>query len=116
MPYRQSFFWTETQAVSSESKFLSTWSFDILAAARTRDGTSGGWQAKGLIKNVAGTTTLVGSPTVTSLAADPTAASWNVVVEADDASDALVLKAVGANSTTIRWVANIRATELTFAQ
>ncbi|HJZ69336.1 MAG TPA: hypothetical protein VKF81_14530 [Blastocatellia bacterium] len=39
---------------------------------------------------------------------------WDVNVEADDTNDALVIKATGVGSTTIRWVATVRTVEVQF--
>lgn len=62
---------------------------------------------------MAGTTALVGTPSITPLGADQAAASWRVAVQADDSTGALVFRATG-DATTIRWVANVRTVELTF--
>ncbi len=37
---------------------------------------------------------------------------WAAYASADDGSDALVVKVVGASGVTIRWVATVRTTEV----
>jgi hypothetical protein len=91
-----------------------TWLFDIIVVARNSTGDCAGFQIKNMIKNVAGTTSLVNLANVTRLPSDPTTSTWNVTVEADDANDALVVKVTGADSTTIRWVASVRTVEVIF--
>jgi hypothetical protein len=93
-----------------------TMTFDILFAARETAGGSvgaaAGFQVRGVISNVGGTTALVGSPTTTALGADAAAATWTVAAQADNTNKALAIKVTGAASTTIRWVASVRTTEV----
>jgi len=91
-----------------------TWTFDILVAARTGTGNSAGYRLSGVVRNHLGATALVGAPAKTVLAED--LAAWDVWVEADDANDALVIKAVtpGTALTPTRWVATVRTTEVIF--
>ena len=56
------------------------------------------------------TTGFIGAPTVTTLGED--VAAWNVVVQADNGNDTLVIQATGAAGTTIRWVATVRTAEV----
>ncbi|HEY3137413.1 MAG TPA: hypothetical protein VGL29_15395 [Blastocatellia bacterium] len=87
-------------------------SFDILVVAKTSSGTTAGHHFLGVIKNVGGTTSLVGSGIKQMLGANDS--FWDVNVEADDTNDALVIKATGVGSTTIRWVATARTVEVQF--
>jgi len=90
----------------------STWIFEIQVAARSTNlspNKSAGYTAKGVIDNIGGTTSFVAG-SVTVLGEDDM--NWDLQLEADDTNDALVLKGVGAASTTIRWVATIRTTEV----
>jgi len=91
-----------------------TMSFDALVVSRTNDtgGKSAGYEVKGLIENVSGTTAVVGTPTVTVLGEDNPA--WDLTVQADDTSDALVFKGTGEASTNIRWVAMVKTAEVMF--
>ncbi len=41
-------------------------------------------------------------------------AGADVVIEADDTNDALVIKVTGAAATTLRWVATVRTAEVSF--
>lgn len=90
----------------------STWTYDILVTGRTAGGSSAGYQIRGVIENNAGTTALVGSPTVTVLAED--VAAWDATVVADNSFDTLVVRVTGAAATTVRWVASVRTVEVTF--
>jgi hypothetical protein len=91
------------------------WAFDILVIASSSTGATAGYQIKGVIKNVASTTTLVGGlAVITNLPFDAGAATWTVTAQADNADGALAIKVTGAAATTIRWVATVRATELIF--
>lgn len=85
-------------------------------AGVTAAGDTKGWSIEGVIKRAttAASTALVGTPTVTSLYADAGAATWSVAVAADTTNAALKITVTGAASTTIRWVAQIRTTEMTF--
>jgi hypothetical protein len=84
-------------------------------AGVTGAGNTKGWTVEGVIKRGAGvgTTTLVGS-TVTSLYADAGAATWTIAVTADTTNGGLKVEVTGQAATTIRWVAQIRTTEMTF--
>lgn len=62
----------------------------------------------GLIKNVQGTTELVGSINEGTPIADVAASTWNVSVTADDALDSLVVSVTGESAKTINWKAAIK--------
>jgi len=87
-----------------------TMTFDILVVGRSLGGDSAGYHVRGVIENSGGTTSFVGTPTVTTLGED--SASWNVAVEADDTNDALVIRVTGEAGKTIRWVATVRTVEV----
>jgi hypothetical protein len=89
-----------------------TLSFDILIVAHSSGGASAGYRITGLIENVAGTTTFVGTQPLTVLGED--APVWNVTVVADNANDALEIKVTGAAGTNIRWVASVRTVEVSW--
>lgn len=76
-------------------------------------GDAGAYEIKGLIKNISGTTSLVGAITKTTIAEDD--ATWDVTAEADNGNDALVIKVTGAAATNIRWVATTKLTQVTYA-
>lgn len=70
---------------------------------------------KVMIKNVGGTTSLVGTvSTVGSDVEDAGASAWDVTITADNTNDALDIKVTGAASTTIRWVAVVRGLEIAY--
>jgi hypothetical protein len=85
-------------------------------AGVTGAGDTKGWSIEGVIKRGAGVATaaLVGTPTVTSLYADTGAATWTVTALADTTNGGLKITVTGQASTTIRWVAQIRTTEMTY--
>jgi hypothetical protein len=85
----------------------STWIFEIQVVARSAT-QSAGYTAKGVIDNFSGTVGLLAG-SVTVVGEDDM--NWDLQLEASNG--ALVLKGVGAASTTIRWVATIRTTEVT---
>jgi hypothetical protein len=84
-----------------------TWAYQLLVSARSTNGNSGGWKYEGLIKNVSGTTSMVGTPLKTALAKD--VAGWDVTLSATNSS--LVIKGTG-DSTKVRWVASVRTSEV----
>ena len=82
----------------------------------TGGGNTKGWTIEGVIKRGAnaGTTALVGTPTVTSTYADAGASTWVIAVTADTTNGGLRVTFTGQASTTIRTVAQIRTTEMTY--
>jgi len=85
-------------------------------AGVTGAGDTKGWSIEGAIKRGAGvgTAVLVGTPTVTSLYADAGASTWTVTALADTTNGGLKITVTGQASTTIRWVAKIETTEMTY--
>ena len=63
------------------------------------------------IKNVAGTTTLVHSSTISTDHEDD--ATWNVTITADNVNDSLEILCLGSAGDTVRWVAVFRGLEIT---
>jgi hypothetical protein len=84
-------------------------------AGVTGAGDTKGWTVEGVIKRGANaaSTALVGS-TVTSMYADAGAATWAITATADTTNGGLAITVTGQASTTIRWVAQIRTTEMTY--
>jgi hypothetical protein len=82
----------------------------------TGGGNTKGWTIEGVIKRGANaaSTTLVGTPTVTSSFADAGASTWTIAVTADTTNGGLAVTFTGQAATTIRTVAQIRTTEMTF--
>lgn len=91
-----------------------TIAFDILIAARRTDADneSASWRVTGCIDNNAGTTALVGTPTVTAQG-DDSGGVWTITVQANNTSDTLEILATGENAKTIRWVAHARCVKVT---
>ncbi len=86
--------------------------FDILVVARSSGHASAGYRIEGVIENDGGTTAFIGTPTVTTLAEDR--AAWDVSVEANDTYDALRILVTGEVGFTVRWVAVVRAVEVSW--
>ena len=93
-----------------------TWVFDVMVIARNANGECGAFRTNGAIKNVSGTVSLVGVPggEIKARPVVQEVPTWTVKVSADNANKALAIKATGDTSTT-RWVATIRTTEVSFA-
>ena len=89
--------------------------FGTIVAGVTGGGDSKGWRVEGLIKRgaSAAATTLVGS-TVTSSYADAGASTWTIALTADTTNGGLAVTFTGQLATTIRCVAKIETTEMTF--
>jgi hypothetical protein len=87
-----------------------------VVAGVTGGGNTKGWTIEGVIKRGANaaSTALVGTPTVTSTYADAGASTWVIAVTADTTNGGLAVTFTGQASTTIRTVAQIRTTEMTF--
>ena len=85
-------------------------------SGKTAGGDTKGWYIEGVIKRGANaaSTALVGSPTVTSNYADAGASTWTIAVSADTTNGGLAITFTGQAGTTIRTVAQIRTTEMTY--
>ena len=66
---------------------------------------------EGLLVNDGGTTTLANSATTVI----DNQSSWTIAMTADDTNNALAITVTGEASHNIRWVANIRTSEVTYA-
>jgi hypothetical protein len=82
----------------------------------TGGGTTSGWKFEGVIKRGANaaSTALVAAVTPTVIAQDVGAATWVLAVTADTTNGGIAVTVTGAAATTIRWVAKIETTEVTF--
>ena len=85
-------------------------------AGVTGGGNTKGWTIEGVIKRGAGvgTTAIVGTATVTSSYADAGASTWTIAVTADTTNGGLAVTFTGQAATTIRCVAKIETTEMTY--
>jgi len=85
-------------------------------AGKTAAGDTKGWYIEGVIKRGANAaaTSIVGTATVTSNYADAGASTWNVTATADTTNGGLKIEVTGQAATTIRWVCQIRTTEMTY--
>jgi len=69
------------------------------------------WKIEGLLVNDGGTTTLANSATTVI----QNLSSWGMALSADNTNNALAITCTGEAGHNIRWVANIRTTEVTYA-
>jgi hypothetical protein len=85
-------------------------------AARTAAGDTSSWKFEGVIKRGANaaSTTLVAAVTPTVIAQDAGASTWVLAITADTTNGGIAVTVTGAAATTIRWVAKIETTEVTF--
>lgn len=88
----------------------STYTFEVHVAGRAQNGDSAGYQISGVIKNVGGVVSLIGT-TLTPVVREDVAI-WNAVVAADAGNSSLSIKASGSANTPVRWVATVRTTEV----
>ncbi len=82
----------------------------------TGGGTTSGWKFEGVIKRGANaaSTALVAAVTPTVIAQDAGAVTWVLAITADTTNGGIAVTVTGAAATTIRWVAKIETTEVTF--
>jgi hypothetical protein len=87
-----------------------------VVAGVTGGGNTKGWTVEGVIKRGANaaSTAIVGTATVTSSYADAGAATWALTATADTTNGGLAITFTGQAATTIRCVAKIETTEMTF--
>ena len=112
---------SNTSAASTNNQVTlpnnSAYSFsgEVIAGV-TGAGNSARWTINGAIKRGAnaGSTVMIGTPTVTMTHFDAGAATWVVSVTADTTNGAITVTVTGAASTTIRWTCKINTTEMTF--
>jgi hypothetical protein len=87
-----------------------------VVAGVTGGGNTKGWTVEGVIKRGANaaSTAIVGTATVTSSYADAGASTWTIAITADTTNGGLAITVTGQASTTIRCVAKIETTEMTY--
>ena len=92
-----------------------TWTYHILLVARSTAGNSACYEAKGGVKNVNGTLSLVGATpsAMTSLTSEISSLPAPRV-QADTAQGALLIRVTGVTAQTIYWVARVQTVELIF--
>jgi hypothetical protein len=92
-----------------------SFSGEVIAGV-TGAGNSARWTIDGAIKRGAnaGTTVMVGTPTVVMTHFDAGAAAWVVAVTANTTLGCITVTVTGAAATTIRWICRIDTTEMTF--
>jgi hypothetical protein len=82
----------------------------------TGGGNTKSWDFIATIKRGAGvgTTAIVGAVTLNVQAADSGASTWIVAITADTANGGLAVTVTGQAATTIRWVAKLESTEVSY--
>jgi hypothetical protein len=85
-------------------------------AGVTGAGNTKAWTFEGAIKRgtTAASTAIVGSVVLNVIAADAGASAWTVAITADTTNGGIAVTVTGAAATTIRWVAKIETTEMTY--
>ena len=87
-----------------------TISFSAMVAARSST-ESAGYKIEGVIKNDAGTTSLVGTAIKTVFAEEDN--SWDITVSADNTNDALVFTVTGDTADDVDWAVDVDITKVT---
>lgn len=106
---------TETELVGPSTTYYdiasgTTHAVEILVVGEKSDGSEAAmWKVLVGIKNVAGTTSLVGSDVTTTISNTP---GWTLSVSADDTNDRLAVKVTGVAATTIDWKAKITSVQV----
>jgi hypothetical protein len=87
-----------------------------ITAGVTGAGNSAMWSFEGGIKRgaSAASTVLVGTPVLNLVAQDAGASTWVVALTADTTNGGLTVTVTGQAATTIRWVAKVETTEMTY--
>jgi hypothetical protein len=87
-----------------------------VVAGVTGGGNTSSWSFEGTIKRGANaaSTALVGTPVLNVIGQDSGASAWVVALTADTTNGGLAVTVTGQASTTIRWVAKIETTEMTY--
>lgn len=89
------------------------WNFRAEIVAMTADAAKyAAYTVVGLVKRANGAVAVAGVATTTINESD---GGWDATAEADDTNKALSIKVTGAAGTTIRWLAAVYTTEVTFA-
>jgi hypothetical protein len=85
-------------------------------AGVTAGGNSKAWTFEGVIKRgaTAASTAIVGSVVLNTIAQDSGASAWTIAITADTTNGAIAVTVTGAAATTIRWVAKLETTEMTY--
>jgi hypothetical protein len=104
-----------TNQVTLPNNSAYSFSGEVIAGV-TGAGDSARWTIDGAIKRGANaaSTVMIGTPTVVMSHFDAGAAAWVVAVTANTTLGCITVTVTGAAATTIRWVAKINTTEVTY--
>jgi hypothetical protein len=101
---------------SSVSYTNATTAAQTVAGTITGSSYCAAWDFSGQImrSSSAAGTRLVGTPQLNRVAADANASTWTIALTADTTNGGLAVTVTGVAATTIRWVAKIETTEVTY--
>ena len=101
---------------SSVSYTNATTAAQTVAGTITGSSYCAAWDFSGQImrSSSAAGTRLVGTPQLNRVAADANASTWTIALTADTTNGGLAVTVTGQAATTIRWVAKIETTEVTY--
>ncbi len=107
---------TDNEAVDSDNQVIANSdtciSFDgTITAMQNGAQAYGSWKIEGLLVNDGGTTTLANS----AITVIQNSSNWGLALSADNTNNALAITCTGEANHNIRWVANIRTSEVTYA-
>jgi hypothetical protein len=83
--------------------------FMLISAMSDLTSEAASYEVRGMIKNVGGTTSIVGAVSIAVIAEDD--ATWNVAVTANDALDRLQVTVNGDAAENVRWVCTVYSSE-----
>lgn len=104
---------TSQYQITLPNNGANAFSGSVVARSSTGDLVSA-WEFKGAIKRgaSAGTTALVGTPTVALLGQDAGASAWAFAITADTTTGCIAFTVTGAAATSIQWVAEVSTAEV----
>jgi hypothetical protein len=93
---------TQTVGLSVSVESNTTISYITYVTGRSDQGDVLSAILQGGVKNIGGTTVIVGAPLIT-INKNPNAANWNVTVEVDDVNDTIDFVVSGTTNANIDW-------------
>ncbi|WP_183023884.1 hypothetical protein [Variovorax sp. UMC13] len=84
----------------------------VVVARNSSSGDAARWVVQGLVKNVGGTVSIVGTPSATKDHADSGASSWSLAVSADNTNKSVAFAVTGAVASGLKWVVSAATVEV----
>jgi hypothetical protein len=104
---------TATAANSIVLPTGSSYHFEAQVVARqATTGDSASWTVRGLAKNVAGTCSIVGTPSVVQDFADTGATTWALAITANNTLKSIAFGITGEAAKSLKWIADVRTVEV----